>query len=451
MRVSISPHKFTGVVRIPASKSHTIRQLLIASLADGVSEIQYPLDSLDTRSCVSVCKAFGAQITEYRDIDPCPNKACENGKKLVKYTVKGNAGFKRKTSLPEAVSPLLDVGNSGTTLYMALAIAGLQEEPLQFSGDEQIQKRSAAPLLDALAVLGVHSQSNNGCAPITIKGPWKGGKVSLSCPTSQYLTALLIASPLAPAGTVTNIEVPLLNEKPYIEMTLSYLKTHDIPFESAPDFSSFTIPGGSSWKTFSRSVPGDFSSAAFPAAAAAISGGQATLIGLDPEDTQGDKYFFDMLKCMGCDVQWGDNGINGWELAISRNGPLHGGTFDLNATPDLLPAAAVVSAFADGDTALINVAHARIKETDRITVMARELAKLGVNCTERPDGLIVHGNGGFSLTENSCVIDGCGDHRIVMAFASAALGCKSAIEIESAESAAVTYPCFLDIINAVKT
>jgi 3-phosphoshikimate 1-carboxyvinyltransferase len=445
MRVSISPHKFTGLVRIPASKSHTIRQLLIASLADGVSEIQYPLDSLDTRSCVSVCKAFGAQISEYRDFDPCPNKACENGKKLVKYTVKGNAGFKQKAALPASGLPLIDVGNSGTTLYMALAIAGLQEKPLQFSGDEQIQKRSAAPLLDALASLGVHSQSNKGCTPITIKGPWKGGKTSLPCPTSQYLTALLIASPLAPAGTVTNIEVPMLNEKPYIEMTLSYLKAHGIPFESASDFSSLIIPGGSSWKTFSRSVPGDFSSAAFPAAAAAISGGQATLLGLDPEDTQGDKYFFEMLKVMGCDVQWGDN------LTISRKGPLHGGTFDLNATPDLLPAAAAVAAFAVGDTALINVAHARIKETDRITVMARELAKLGVNCTERPDGLIVHGNGGPSLSENSCVIDGCGDHRIVMAFAAAALGCKGTIEIESAESAAVTYPGFLDVINAVKT
>jgi 3-phosphoshikimate 1-carboxyvinyltransferase len=148
---------------------------------------------------------------------------------------------------------------------------------------------------------------------------------------------------------------------------------------------------------------------------------------------------------MGCGVQWGDN------LTISRKGPLHGGTFDLNATPDLLPAAAVVAAFALGDTALVNVAHARIKETDRITVMARELAKLGVNCTERPDGLIVHGKGGPSLAEKSCVIDGCGDHRIVMAFAAAALGCKNAVEIESAESAAVTYPGFLDIINALET
>ena len=442
MRVRINPHRFSGEIKIPASKSHTIRQLLIASLADGVSEIQYPLDSLDARSCVSACGAFGAEITEYRAVDdPCPNPANESGEKLIGWKVRGNGNFCKHPRSP------IDVGNSGTTLYLALAVAGLQGEPVEFTGDEQIQKRSASPLLEALAGLGVQSRSNNGCAPITVKGPWKGGKVSLSCPTSQYLSALLIASPLAPAGTVTEIEVPLLNEKPYIEMTLSYLKAHGIPFQAAQDFSHFVIPGGSSWKAFSRSVPGDFSSAAFPAAAAAISGGPVTLLGLEPEDTQGDKFFFEMLSSMGCDVCW-RGGENGRSLTVSRDSPLCGGTFDLNATPDLLPAAAAVAAYAEGDTALVNVAHARIKETDRIAMMAGELAKLGINCTELPDGLIIHGKGALS-PPGPPVIEGHGDHRIVMAFAAAALGSKIPIEITGAQSAAVTYPGFLSLLNAV--
>ena len=478
MRVRINPHRFSGEVKIPASKSHTIRQLLIASLADGVSEIQYPLDSLDARSCVSACEAFGAEITEYRAVDdPCPNPANENGEKLIGWKVSGNNGFKKKikprrsrsyteeendcelrlrgTPCSSAVKnssivSVIDVGNSGTTLYLALAVAGLQGEPVEFIGDEQIQKRSAAPLLEALAGLGIQSRSNNGCAPITVNGPWKGGKVSLPCPTSQYLSALLIASPLAPVGTVTEIEVPLLNEKPYIEMTLSYLKTHGVPFEAAPDFSRFVIPGGSSWKAFSRSVPGDFSSAAFPAAAAAISGGPVTLLGLEPEDTQGDKFFFEILSSMGCDVFW-HGGENGRSLTVSRDSPLRGGTFDLNATPDLLPAAAAVAAYAEGDTALVNVAHARIKETDRITVMAQELAKLGINCTELPDGLIIHGKGTLSPPDLNPVIDGHGDHRIVMAFAAAALGSKVPVEITGAQSAAVTYPGFLSTLGAQQT
>ena len=449
MRVRINPRRFSGTVKIPASKSHTIRQLLIASLADGVSEIQYPLDSLDTRSCVSACRAFGAEIAEYRTADPAnPNPADEKGEKLTGWKVTGNNNFKNLHSsfpIPHSSLPTphsqINVGNSGTTLYLALAVAGLQPEIVEFTGDEQIEKRSAAPLLDALAGLGVLCESNNGCAPIRIKGPWKGGKVSLSCPTSQYLSALLIASPLAPAGVITEIEIPLLNEKPYIEMTLSYLKAHGIPFHNEPDFSHFVIPGGSSWKAFSRSVPADFSSAAFPAAAAAITGGPVTLLGLDPKDTQGDKFFLEMLKFMGCEV-------HGSPLTVSRNGPLCGGTFDLNETPDLLPAAAVTAAYAQGDTALVNVAHARIKETDRITVMAEELAKLGVNCTERPDGLVIHGKGALSPPDPVPVINSRGDHRIVMAFAAAALGSQSPIDITGAESAAVTYPGFLDLLDA---
>jgi len=445
MKVRINPHKFSGSVKIPASKSHTIRQLLIASLADGVSEIKYPLDSLDIRSCVSVCSAFGAKITEYYAAEPDnPNPAGRFGVKLSALQVKGNAAFKKGDSHISSI----DVGNSGTTLYLALAVAGLQAETVEFTGDEQIQKRSAAPLLDALAGLGVRSKSNNGCAPIKIKGPWKGGKVSLPCPTSQYLSALLIAAPLAPAGVVTEIEVPLLNEKPYIEMTLSYLKAHGVPFQAKSDFSHFVIPGGSSWKALSGSVPGDFSSAAFPAAAAAITGGPVTLLGLDPQDTQGDKFFLEMLISMGCEVKWGENFDNEPICTVSRKDPLRGGTFDLNKTPDLLPAAAVTAAYAEGDTALVNVAHARIKETDRIAAMAEEFAKLGVKCTERPDGLIIHGKGALSPLDPLPVIDSRSDHRLVMAFAAAALGSSVPVEITGAESAAVTYPGFLDLLNA---
>jgi len=429
MNVHITPRRLTGTFKIPASKSHTIRQLLIASLADGESVIEYPLDSLDTRSCLNACKALGAEIAEER-----------NGEKI-SWKIRGNGGFKKEIE----AHTVIDVGNSGTTLYLVLAVAGLQQKPIEFTGDEQIQKRSAAPLLDALAGLGVNSQSNNGCAPITISGKWKGGKVSLPSPTSQYLSALLIAAPLAPAGTVTEIEIPLLNEKPYIEMTLSYLKAHGIPYSTLPDFSFFSIPGGSSWKAFSSSVPGDFSSAAFPAAAAAITGGPVTLLGLNRGDTQGDKFFFEMLEKMGCDVQYDDNGENNQSITVSRGGSLRGGTFDLNKTPDLLPAAAVTAAFADGDTRLDNVAHARIKETDRITVMKQELAKLGIRCTELPDGLVIHGKGALSPPETP-VIDGHGDHRIVMSFAAAALGSPVPVEITTAECAAVTYPGFIEKI-----
>jgi 3-phosphoshikimate 1-carboxyvinyltransferase len=394
----------------------------------------HPLDSLDAQSCAAACRVLGAKITENRDQG-----------RLVSYTV-GKSDCATKGGGHHS-DHFIDVGNSGTTLYLAMAVAGLGNEPFEFTGDEQIQRRSAAPLLSALSGLGIRAESlkGNGCVPAVIQGPWKGGRVSLPCPTSQYLSAMLLSAPLAPAGTVTEIDIPLLNERPYVEMTLSYLSAQGLAWDSTPDFSRFIIPGGAVWKPISGPVPGDFSSAAFPACAAAISGGTVTILGLDPNDLQGDKFFFEMLVVMGCTVNW-EKDADGYRVLISRSGPLRGGTFDLNATPDLLPAAAVTAAFAEGDTALVNVAHARIKETDRIAVMAAELAKLGVRCTELPDGLIVHGRGGRA--DGGCVIDGRGDHRIVMAFAAAALSAQAPVEIDSAESAAVTYPGFLDLLKA---
>jgi 3-phosphoshikimate 1-carboxyvinyltransferase len=453
----IKPHHFSGTVRIPASKSHTIRRLLIAALAQGVSEIEYPLDSLDARSCVAACRALGAQITEHRAVDPTsPNPVDGEGKKLVRWTVKGTGT--KLTELAATAGINIDVGNSGTTLYLTLAAAALGQVPVRFDGDAQIRRRSAAPLLAALAGLGVRAESEggNGCAPIVIQGPWKGGSISIECPTSQYLSALLIAAPLAPTGTLTEITVPLLNEKPYVEMTLAYLDAQGIVYEKQADLSRFRIPGGNAYRPLSGPVPGDFSSAAFPAAAAAISGGPVRLLGLDPNDTQGDKAFFDVLQQMGCDTRWEENAAGRSNtaapeaarpvLSIERSGPLRGGRFDLNNTPDMLPACAVVAAFAQGDTALVNVAHARIKETDRIAVMAAELGKLGVKVTERADGLIIHGTG---AALRGGKIDSYTDHRIVMAFAAAALGASGPIEISGAESAAVTYPGFLELLGAV--
>jgi 3-phosphoshikimate 1-carboxyvinyltransferase len=233
-------------------------------------------------------------------------------------------------------------------------------------------------------------------------------------------------------------------------MTLSYLKAQGISWE-AGDYSRFLIPGGASYKPMNGPVAGDFSSAAFPAAAAAVSGGELRLLGLDPEDSQGDKVFFTILEEMGCRIGWERLGSPGaskpeWALDISRTGALRGGVFDLNAAPDLLPVLAVTGAFAAGETELVNAAHARIKETDRIAVMAEELGKLGIFAEERPDGLSVRGKGGSGLGGGA--VNGRGDHRIVMAFAAGALGAAGAVEIEGAEAAAVTYPGFLELLDS---
>lgn len=469
MQALIHPGHFSGTFRIPASKSHTIRRLLFAALGEGTSILDHPLDSLDARSCVKVCEAFGAEIEEVRAPDPRgeadtlgalgkpglpanANPLGSDGKRLIRWIVKG-VGLGSPGNRLAVPNDVIDVGNSGTTLYLALALAALGSGGTVFTGDSQIRRRSAEPLLRALEALGAlaFSTRGDGCAPIVVRGPWRGGRVNLPCPTSQYLSALLIAAPLAEGGTVTEIDVPLLNERPYVEMTLSYLDAQGVRYEASADRSYFKVYGGTVYKSLSALVPGDFSSAAFPACAAAITGGPVTLLGLDPEDTQGDKAVFDILERMGCQVSWTGGTAAERGVTISRSGPLIGTDLDLNATPDALPALAAVACYASGETGLVNVPNARIKETDRISVMARELRTLGASVEELSDGLIVNGPAPGNPAQTALKggsVHGHGDHRVVMALSVAALGAGKPVTIDTAESAAVTYPGFLELLNA---
>lgn len=425
--------------------------------------MDHPLDSLDARSCVAVCRAFGARVEEVRAPDPRgeegkppipinANPLDAEGRRLVRWIVTGR-GVGTPGGTLAVPDDVITVGNSGTTLYLALAMAALGPQTSVFTGDEQIRRRSAEPLLRALEGLGAQafSTKGDGCAPIVVRGPWKGGRVSLPCPTSQYLSALLISAPLAPAGTVTEIEVPLLNERPYVEMTLSYLDAQGVPYEAAEDRSFFRIPGGSTYKPMNGTVPADFSSAAFPACAAAITGGPVTLLGLDPQDSQGDKVVFSILEKMGCQVSWEEGGTAERAVRVSRTAALIGTDLDLNATPDALPALAAVACYASGETGLVNVPNARIKETDRISVMARELRTLGASVEELSDGLIIHGplpGGPDQRALKGGAVHGHGDHRVVMALSIAALGAAKPVTVDTAESAAVTYPGFLELLNA---
>ncbi|MDC7124556.1 MAG: 3-phosphoshikimate 1-carboxyvinyltransferase [Spirochaetales bacterium] len=408
---------------IPSSKSHTIRALLFAAMADGESVLINPLDSADARSCIDACKVLGAEIIRKED----------------KWIVKGTGG-----NFPSKIKNI-DVGNSGTTLYLAAGIASLSSEEIFFTGDEQIQKRPVKPLLDSLSDLGAQIKgSDNGCAPFNIKGPITGGKTSIECPTSQYLSSLLITAPLAKEETI--IEVPLLMEQPYVEMTLKWLDEQDIKYKN-DNFKKFIIPGNQKYTPFKKAIPGDFSSAAFPLCAAAITGSKLTLKGLDVTDSQGDKAVIDYLKMMNCV-------ITSTTDTVSITGPGHSScpekklianNFDLNKTPDALPIMAVTACFAEGTTKLYNVPQARLKETDRIAVMHEELTKLGAEIEELDDGLIIHG--GKQL--KGCKVEGHGDHRVVMALAVAALKAEGKTIITDSEAVDITYPGFFEMLDSL--
>ncbi len=403
----------SGEVAVPASKSHTIRALTLAALARGKSVISNPLDSADTRSCVGACRALGAEIQADGET----------------WTIQGAAGR------PRVAENVIDVQNSGTTLYIALGMAALVDGWNVLTGDHQTRRRTAQNLIAALNALGarVESMLGNGCAPILVHGPLRGGQASLACPTSQYLTSLLIAAPLARSDST--IVATQLNEEPYVLMTLDWLRKVNVKV-SHRNLREFTIPGRQEYSAFEERIKGDFSSATFFLCAAALSGSEITLRGLDMEDAQGDKEVVNMLRKMGAETQALPGAIR------IRGRALKGVELDLNATPDALPALAITACFAEGTTKLLNVAQARIKETDRIRVMCEVVNALGGKAEELPDGLVVHGVG---LRGGKA--PGHADHRVVMACAIAGLASEKPVEVDTAEAVSITFPSFVELMT----
>jgi len=228
-----------------------------------------------------------------------------------------------------------------------------------FTGDRQIRQRPLGPLLCAINNLGAEAFStrNNGRAPVVVKGKLKGGRTEIDSVTSQYLSSILINSPLIPLDT--EVIVTRLNEVPYVDMTLWWLDKLGIKYENH-DYKTFYIKGGQRYRPLNVTIPGDFSSATFFAVQAAISGEEFVLDNLDMTDPQGDKMVFSILEDMGAKVK-----VEGKSVRI-KGCELVGREIDMNAIPDALPAMAVAGCFAKGETKLLNVPQARIKETDKM-------------------------------------------------------------------------------------
>jgi 3-phosphoshikimate 1-carboxyvinyltransferase len=402
----------TGEIQIPASKSHTIRAVAIAGMAEGKSLLVNPLISSDTLSCINGIKEFGAAVNQLRDLEISGIKGILT------------AGCKK-----------IDVGNSGTTLRILTALAALASHPVTFDGDASIRQRPMMPLLSALENLGVKTDSTNGKCPLIVRGPIKGGKTAVNGISSQFVTALLIACPLAENNT--EIIVENLHEKPYLDITLDWLGRQGIKYENK-GLDWFKIEGGQRYKAFERIIPADFSSATFPLCAAAIAGSNVLIRGLDFSDHQGDKEVFRFIEKMGARIKHTSEGV------LVSSDKLRGIEIDMNATPDALPALAVVACFAEGRTRLFNVAQARLKECDRISAMATELKKMNAEVVEQEDGLIIKKS--KLAGTNVCGYD---DHRMVMALTLAGIASEGETVVDSAESVSITYPSFVEDMKSL--
>ncbi|MHC4336604.1 MAG: 3-phosphoshikimate 1-carboxyvinyltransferase [Planctomycetota bacterium] len=418
MKLIVRKSRLAGKVPIPASKSHTIRAIAIASLAEGQSTICRPLVSGDTQSAVQCYRALGAKIDT---TDP----EC--------WKVSGTGG---------AIQPseeVIDVGNSGTTLRIAMGSAALTPpgQTTTLTGDEQIRTRPVGPLMDALSALGAKCKSvkDNSKAPIKITGRLAGGKTSIAATTSQYLSSLLLCTPLAAKDT--QIDVTLLNEPGYVQMTLDWLDKQAIEYENQ-QLRKFKIKGNQIYKAFDATIPADFSSATFFLCAAALVADELTLLGLDFSDSQPDKVVVDYLKAMGADIT-----VEPTSVTV-RAAALKGAEIDMNKTPDALPALAVTAAFAEGTTSLVNVPQARSKETDRIKCMAEELRKMTIDVEELPNGLIISGG-----KPKPAELDGRNDHRVVMALSLAGLNLKGQCVVDTAEAMRVTFPDYVELMKSI--
>lgn len=417
MKLTVEGSSLRGTVEIPGSKSHTIRAVAIAALASGESLIEQPLISEDARSAFRAYRAFGVDIKD----------------EGAAWRITGAGG---KLATPDNV---IDVANSGTTMRIALGSATLVREGVTvLTGDDQVRRRPCGPLAQALNDLGARVRATRGGAtpPFVVEGVLRGGETRIEAVTSQYVTSLLINAPLAENDT--RLRVPVLNEKPYVQMTLDWLARQEVRVDHAEDLSEFHIYGNQHYQSVRRRIPGDFSSATFFLAAGALSGNDVCCKGLDMSDTQGDKAVLDYLRAMGAKITIAKDSIQ------VEAAPLTGCEIDLNATPDALPMMAVMGCFARGKTRLVNVPQARLKETDRIAVMRMELEKLGAKITELPDGLVI-----AESALRSGEVDGHGDHRVVMALAIAGSMLPGSTIIHGYEAVNITFPSFVSALQGL--
>ncbi len=403
-------------MKVPPSKSYTHRGVLLASLAEGSSRILKPLISRDTRATIQACSAMGAVVAE-------TDSAIE---------VRGG-----RPSTPDDV---IDAENSGTTLRLMTSVLSLAPEGYSvITGDRSVRKRPMQPLLDALGQLGVEAWSArpNGCAPVIVRGGgMKGGECAIRGDvSSQFVSSLLISSPLADSDTVVKVDRAV--SKPYIDATLYTAEKFGIEV-GREGYSSFAVPSGQEYSPCEFEVPGDFSSASFIVAAAALAGGRVELKGLDASVPQGDSFILEVARKMGVKVI-----VQGGGVIVESDGkPLTGGSFSLSDFPDLLPVLSVLALKCGEEVELTGVSHARYKETDRIAVLAEELAKVGAKVEEREDGLKIH-----PVQElRPAALDAHDDHRMFMAFALVSMLRPSGITVTGVESLDVSYPSFLQDI-----
>ena len=427
----------SGRITVPGSKSHTIRALILAAMAEGTSHISNPLPSNDCLSTAAAVKKVGAEV-DFGAV----------------WTVRGaGAGL----HLPEEA---IDVGNSGSLMYFLCPVLSTLPGECTFTGDESICRRPVNHLIDALCQFGANARSLNAgpdgnpgttppfsfCGPIDVNK-----KLVTEGALSQYISGFMMAASRL-NGTL-NMELTNPKETPYLTMTKLWLEKVGVPVSISPDFKHITVTGPVPFKAFDCAVPSDWEGVAFPLIAALISESEITIDNVDGSGSQGDDKIVEVLQSAGADIEWRREE----EQLVVRGGKtlstagLPGGELvvEMSAFPDAICALAVAACFIEGKTIFTDIDICRKKETDRIKAMTSELTKLGAKIVDEGYRLVVYGDGGRSLHGGE--VESYKDHRIVMSLACLGLGLCSGeqVTVKDAEWCSVTFPHFFEVMNKI--
>ena len=413
MNCKVEKSKISGEVTCPSNKSYTHRGIFLASLAGNNSKVENILLSADTKATIEACRKFGAII----EVD--------NSTLVVKESIKIG------TKVPE-----INTENSGTTIRIAIGIASLFSEKITLTGDSSIQKRPMQPLLDALSSIGAKCNSKDGNPPVTIEGSVSGGEIKIPGNlSSQFISSLLISAPLTQKGINLSIEGDLVS-KPYLDATIATMRKFGVTVQTLIPYKKYNI-SPQIYKNTTFTIPIDFSSLALLLSFTVLNGNNVIIKGSIGNLPQGDEAFIDFLEQLGVSVI-----ISNDEIKVKSPDKLKGGVFDLRNSPDLLPPLAILSLISSEPIEIVNVKHARLKETDRIAILSRELPKIGINVEEKEDGLILESSGNLRSAE----LNSENDHRLFMAFCIAGTYIGDCVVTDS-KSVEVSYPSFIQEMN----
>lgn len=415
-----------ATVNIPGSKSLTNRALVAAALADGTSILSGMLIAEDTTLMIEGLRRLGIAVTVDEATQTTEVTGCRG-------------------QIPQSEADLF-CGNSGTTIRFLTALTALSHGRYQLDGIARMRRRPIGGLTSALQALGagIEFLADEGFPPLVVHAcGLRGGHVAFDSPeSSQMVSAMLLAVPYASNDVFVEVEGPLPSA-PYVRMSTSLMNDFGVAvIEDAREKVRFVVEAPQRYQAVHMAIEPDATSATYFLAAPAVAGGRVTVRGLSRDSIQGDVAFVDVLAGMGCRVERGVRELTVCDPPEDQR--LHGINVDLNAMPDTVPTLAILALFADSPTIIRNVANLRVKESDRLAALSKELRKLGAMVEERRDGLTIHP----PLETTPAVIDTYNDHRMAMSFALAGLKCPGLV-INDPECCAKTFPDFFDRLEAM--